>query len=153
VDRAALQPEGVEADVEHQPGERQRRGEPVGRKAEHDRARGTERDTEGEGPSGGDPPGDDRPALGAAHPAVDVTVDELVDDVRATRRQVTADGGPEHEHERRHSALGDEHRQRRGDQKKRDDPRLGEPDVIADRARKAPDGVGIDGPRRHANTA
>jgi hypothetical protein len=70
-----------------------------------------------------------RAATGAAHLLVDVAVVDAVEGVGTAGGQGPADDGGDHEPQRRHATLGEEHHRDRGEEQELDHPRLGETDV------------------------
>ena len=88
---------------------------------------------------------------GAGHARVAVAVDVVVDRPGAAGGQVAAEHRPEDRRERRARGVGDEHRRDRGQQQQRDDPRLGQRDVVAEHARA--DGGRRGGQRRGRRSA
>ena len=91
-----------------------------------------QRQAELERAPGVDPPGGDRPLLGAlSHQAVDVRVEHVVQRARAA----AGEGEPGHrrreERERRQASRADDHAARAGEQEQRHDPRLRQRHVVA----------------------
>ena len=128
----ALEPAGVDEDVEEVADEREHRGEDVhGRREERERDR-REQDPELERLLGRDATGRDGTLFrAAAHERVDVAVEHVVQSRRAAARQRE----PEHRHgeqsERRDALRADEHSRRAGEEKQRHDPRLRQREVVA----------------------
>ena len=127
-----LEPDRVDDHVAEQAGERKDRREHVHRQRQLDRRQGAERDPEGEPVGRLDPARDQRPSAGAGHARVALAVDVVVDRPGAAGREVAAEHRPEQGRELGEAALGDDHRRHRGQQQERDDPRLGQGDVVAD---------------------
>ena len=132
----ALQPQGVDADVEGRRRERQHRRQQVGAGPQHGEGDDLERHREHERIARRDHAGDQRTVAGADHQAVDVAVDVHVDGVGAAGGERAADQRDDHQPRRRPAALGQHHRRHRRDQQQLDDPRLGEGDVGPDRGRR-----------------
>ncbi len=132
--RRALQPAGVDEDVERAADERHHRGEQVDPAREHDERERQQREPELERPRGSDATRGDRPRLRPlAHELVDVRVEHVVQrgGAAAGEREPAErrDGQPE-----RRPALGAEHQSSgSGDEEQRHDPRLRQRDVVAPR--------------------
>ena len=92
--------------------------------------------------SGLDPPRDQRTAAGPRHARVAVALQVVVDRPGAARGQVAAERSSRGSSpERGPGGIGHEHRRHRGDQEQRDDPRLGQRQVVAQHLRpRAPGG-------------
>ncbi len=149
--RQRLEPDRVDEDVAEQPGERQGGRQGVHGDRQLNRREGAECDPEDQPVQGLDPAGDERAPAGAHHARVAVAFDVVVDRPGAARGQVAAEHRPEQGRDRREAAIGDDHRRHRGQQEQRDDPRLGEHDVVAhDRPERALAGEGDRGGCRGA---
>ncbi len=71
-------------------------------------------------------------APGSQHLLVDVTVDETVQRVGATRSERATDDSAQHQRQRRYATLGKEHHRHCGEQQELDDAGFGERDIGAD---------------------
>ena len=132
----ALEPDGVDEDVEQEPAEREpgaERIDLVPEDRERQRGRAPCR-TPARRRALIRPAGIGR-SLVRDHPGVDVPVEPHVDRVGPARHQVAADHHPEHQDRRREPRRGDEHRRDGGHQQQRDDPGLGEGDEVGEPAR------------------
>jgi hypothetical protein len=79
-----------------------------------------------------DPARDKGSRLGTGHPRVALAIQVVVDGTGAAGGEVAAEHRPEHGGEREAVGIGDDHRRDRRDQQQRDDPRLGQGDVVPD---------------------
>ena len=140
--RRALQPAGVDEDVEEVPDERQRRGQDVDRAGEqHERER-RQREPELERVRRRHPAGGDRPrARPLAHQRVDVAVDHVVERAGAAAGEREPDDERGQVAERRHALRADEHPADPGQEQQRHDPRLGQRHVVRASAGRQPVGA------------
>jgi hypothetical protein len=135
----ALQPAGVDEDVEEVPDERQRGREHIhGARQEHEGER-RERESELEASCGRDAARGDGPLLGArAHQAIDVGVEHVVERTRAAAGQREAGHRRQEEPAVGDALRTDEHPGGAREQQQRHDSRLRQRDVV-------PPGTGLDG--------
>ena len=89
-----------------------------------------ERDPEDEPVKGLDPPHQGAGA-GAGHSCVAVPLQVVVDGPGAAGGEIAAEHGEDDRGQGRAGRVGDEHRRNRGHQQQRDDPRLGQGQVVA----------------------
>ena len=127
--RTTLQHHRVAEEVERTRRERQPGREPVDEEAQHEGRDDSQRQPEDQGGTRRDDVAGQGAAPGAAHLLVDVAVVDAVQRVRAAGRQGPADHGGDHQPERRHAALREEHHRHRGQQQQLDDARLGQTHV------------------------
>ena len=122
--RRPLQVVAVDEHVEAERPEREHGRQQVHGQRQPDRGSRAERDAEPHRLRGRDAAGGQRPAIRALHQPVDVAVDDLVDRVRAARRQHPAGERGEDEPRRGPAALGKHHRRDGRHEQQPDDARL-----------------------------
>jgi hypothetical protein len=130
--RRALEPAGVDEDIEEVADEREDRGQHVHGGPEERERESREEDSELEGLLRRHPTGRDRTSFGtASHERVDVAVEHVVE----RRRPATGQGEPEHRHDEepewRYALRADEHARGARQQEQRHDPRLRQREVVA----------------------
>ena len=136
--RARLQPERVHEDVEEDRGERDQRRRGTRRRPEHDRARRRERQPEEQRAARVELARGQRTHARALHLRVAVALEIAVERARRARRECGADERPRREPERRPAPLRHHERRQAREDHERQEPRLGERDVLAERAHRAP---------------
>ena len=134
-DVVALQPTGVDEDVEEAADECEHGREDVDDAREEDERERGEDEPELERARRRHATGRDGPLLGAlAHQPVDVAVEQVVERARAAARERETDHRRDEEPERRHALRADEHPRRAGHEEQRHDPRLRQRHVVPPRS-------------------
>ena len=130
--RRALEPAGVDEDVEEVPDEREYGRQHVDRGGEERERERREQDPELERLLRRHAAGRDRALLrAAAHEHVDVAVEHVVERGRSAAGEREADHRDREEPERRHALRADEHPGGAGEEEERHDPRLRQREVVA----------------------
>ncbi len=129
--RSALEPQGVDEDVEQGGRHGQGRREEVHGQPEFDEGGRLERQGEDQGRPRRHGPGHQRTVLGAVHQTVDVAVHHHVDGVGPPGGQGATGQRRRHQPQRRKPVLRHHHGGQGRDQQQLDDARLGEGDVRA----------------------
>ena len=128
----ALEPTGVDEDVEEVPDEREHGRQHVDGGGEKRERHGREQDPELERLLRRHAAGGDGALLGAAaHEDVDVAVEHVVERGCSAAGEREADHRDREEPERRHSLRADEHPGGAGEEEERHDPRLRQREVVA----------------------